>query len=221
MSYLLQIFDQKSERDLQVKVGASNISSLCTRCVAGHLAGEQQPESPYTMGAKIGTAVHEYIERRALPHWKVEVKVTLGEIPGYGVVTSTTDLYDPPARLCGDWKTTTRDKMPHIKRALTEQPSKWDTRAVEEARFKVQGYINQVHLYAMALQEPVEHVMLGFIPRDSVTFYDMWEHKEQYVPDRAEAVWQRALNIWDALKNGKELDTFQKHELCWTCNNAR
>ena len=107
--YVKDILLRKTDRDRQRKVGASNMSNACSRCLADDLLGIPQGSSPYNMGAIVGTAIHEYLEKRNFDTTAHrEMRVQLGRIEGYGPVHSTTDLYIP--RVDGgmviDFKTT-------------------------------------------------------------------------------------------------------------------
>ena len=62
--YVKDILLRKTDRDRQRKVGASNMSNACSRCLADDLLGIPQGSSPYNMGAIVGTAIHEYLEKR-------------------------------------------------------------------------------------------------------------------------------------------------------------
>lgn len=223
-SVLQDIWDKKSERDKQIRVGASNLSNPCTRCVAEDLAGNAQPQGWATMGAKIGTAVHMYMEQEEPEDWLKEHRLTLGTIEGYGEVHSTTDAYIPETSTVWDTKTTTRDKLKDIRYVFQVSDGEHDSDKQKQARYKVEGYLNQVHLYAMGVVKsglPVEDVVLAFIPRDAVTLSDLWAKSVPYQPKRAVLVWERAEKIWKAIEGGKELDTFKSHPLCYTCNVLR
>ena len=91
--YVKNLFNQGSERDRQRMIGASNMSSACTRCLADDMLQVTRPQGVYDMGKEVGTAIHSYLEDRnrdwyALP----ERKVVIGTIEGYGEISSTTDL---------------------------------------------------------------------------------------------------------------------------------
>lgn len=107
------VFAQQTERDKQIKIGASNFSQACNRCLAEDMTGVKREPSSTWLAPVIGTAVHELAERRLnepgplrdmFGEPLVEAKLVLGEIEGYGTVKSTTDLYVPGKRLVWDWK---------------------------------------------------------------------------------------------------------------------
>lgn len=220
--YVRSLLKQQSERDKQVKVGASNMSTLCGNCLAHDLAGiRRNVSSRWWMGARIGTAIHETIEKQALkdPDVLPEQRLVIGTIPGYGEVKSTLDLYRIRQKEVVDFKTTTRDKNLALRRALFEEPDEFDTDAVRAARFKVEAYWNQVHLYAMGLDRPVETCTIVFINRDGKEDKDIWDASLPYDPSRAEAVWGRAVRIWEWLTEGGDPATVESHPDCWACDN--
>lgn len=229
-SFLRSLWTEKSERDLQRLVGASNLSNECTRCLAGDMAGEEQPPSEYVMGAKIGTAVHLYLEEEVKKYdWGVpETKVILGEIPGYGVIKSTSDLYVPSLFAIVDHKTTTIKKL-EIIRSLVQLDRLHNIPEFEpdthtEARKKVKRYLVQGNLYGLGAEnrgDKVETVALNFIPRDSKKIDDMWVYEVDYDRDVAIRALARGQKIWDALVAGKQLDTFKSDPDCYTCNVLR
>lgn len=224
---ILDLMKIRTERDLQVKVGASNISTPCTRCLADDLLGVREEDQPYWLGAWEGTAVHERIEKlvnKHRPTWLSEQRLTLGFVPGYGEVKSTTDLYLPPWALVGDIKTTTRDKLVFIKRAVYDQPDEFEVTKVTEARFKVSQYLNQLFLYGMGMLNagyPVEKVALIFVCRDGVSDKDVWTHTIDYDPEQAQKVWDRLLELWEWLQGGGDPSLLPSHDMCYFCNNRR
>ena len=234
---LRSLWESKSERDQQRLVGASNISNECTRCLAGDMAlalpGVEvgsAPQSEYMMGAKIGTAIHEYLENEIKKYdWGVpETKVILGEIEGYGVIKSTSDVYVPSLFAIVDHKTTTIKKLDIIRtlvqlKRLDEVPEfEPDTHTL--ARKKVKRYLVQGNLYGLGAEnrgDKVETVALNFIPRDSKKIDDQWVYQVDYDRGVAERAFDRAARIWKALEGGEELSTFKSDPHCYTCSVLR
>lgn len=217
-----------TDRGRQVKVGASNFSPGCARCLADALLATQRGEDgPYWAGAWVGSAIHGYLEDLIIKHrpsWMSEQKLVLGELPEYGTVKSTTDLYIPGLALCGDFKTTTKKKLPSIKEALETEPSKWDTTAVAEARYKVQGYINQVMSYGRGLVlagHTVEWVSLIFICRDAVGDQDVWTWTAPYDQEHADKIWDRMERLWAWLREGNDPAMLPSDPHCYTCTRVR
>lgn len=227
---LRSLWEVKSERDLQKLVGASNISNECTRCLAGDMAGEAQPQSDYVMGAKIGSHIHLGLEEEIKrTDWGIpETKVILGEIPGYGVIKSTSDLYVPDLFAIVDHKTTTIKKL-EIIRALVQLGRMDDIPEFEptthtEARKKTKRYLVQGNLYGLGAEnrgDKVETIALNFIPRDAKKIEDMWVYEVDYNRDIAERALDRAARIWKALEGGKELSTFKSDATCFVCSTLR
>ncbi len=103
--YVKNILLRRTKRDMQKRVGASNISTACTRCLADDLLGIERPQSVYDMGAIVGTAIHDYLDKRNQDDTAYkERKVVLGSIEGYGEIKSTTDLYIESDRHVIDFK---------------------------------------------------------------------------------------------------------------------
>lgn len=107
--YLLNLWKKPTARDKQVKIGASQFGSPCTYCVGEALLREVADNSPrpYWLGASIGTAIHERIEKIATadnPRLMLETRVTIGTLPDYGEITSSLDFYDPEKYWLIDWK---------------------------------------------------------------------------------------------------------------------
>ena len=95
-SWGISLLKTPSERDLQTRVGASDLSQMCTRCLADALLALKSDamESNFWLSPRIGTGIHLLIEQRAPEHGAIgEHRVVLGELPGYGPVKSTLDLY--------------------------------------------------------------------------------------------------------------------------------
>lgn len=209
---LIGLWETKSERDKQVSIGASNLSNPCARCLAQDMMGVPEGSNPFIMGAKIGTAVHMYLEEEVLkqhPEWHAEQKMVLGEIPGYGTVGSTADAYSPEHKAVIDFKTTTRDKLKKIKETFDLMEG------------KVQAYVAQTHLYAMGKEKqgyPVEQIAIYFIPRDSVTLDDLWVKIIPYDRDYAHEVWDRGVRLWRYLEEDGDIDDLPSDEHCFTCS---
>lgn len=110
----VDIFKAPTARDAQTTIGASNLANGCDFCLASNLTGDMR-ETPMLdrayLGRVLGTALHglaeerqkEWLEKGALlndyarrfPDAMGEQRFPLGEIPGYGPVGSTADLFLP------------------------------------------------------------------------------------------------------------------------------
>jgi hypothetical protein len=122
-------------RDKQRRIGASDLSNGCDRCLAGKFLGDSR-ETPMTartwMGRVLGTAFHGVLEGRiaevldftnftpeevrhaagvlGLPiEARAEVHTFFAELRGYGPVGGTIDL-ELPGEIV-DWKGSTRKKL--------------------------------------------------------------------------------------------------------------
>lgn len=228
MFRLVEVFEEQSERDKQRLVGASNISNPCTRCLADDMLGVTH-QSKYVMGAKIGTAIHAYIEDYILrnhPEMEPETKVTLGEIEGYGVIRSTSDLYIPAEKRVCDWKTTTSQKIDRLARDLSN--AEWLLAYPDEALAQGSGtalkYVVQTHLYAWGLEQmgkDVERITIGMIPRDATTLKDLVERTYTYNPRVPEVWFNRAAELWYWMEDGGDPETLPSAAGCYICDNVR
>lgn len=220
--WVRKILKRNDDRGKQKLIGPSEAGSLCTYCVAERLLGIKPPQGRYWMGARVGTMWHQAVEEGSsdIPGVRPETKVTVGEIPGYGVIKGTADSLWVDEENLLDLKTTQRKKLALIKQAHKTPPDPYDTTTLLETRFKVQGYIGQTHLYGMALGG-VKTLSLVYLCRDGSTDDDVWAHEMPYNPEYAEQVWNRLIRIWEALQSGRELATFAQHQFCWTCQHSR
>lgn len=220
---LISLLSEETERDQQRLVGASNLSNPCSRCLAEDMAGVSQERGPYYLGAVIGTGVHALLEERAAkrPNLRPEMRVVVGEIPGYGVIKSTTDLYDIENEAVGDWKTTTREKLKTYKTVPRLPESDLDTELLARARWTMRRYLVQINLYGKGVEDsglPVRTVNIGFIPRDAKTEADLWCWSQPYSRDVADRALDRATRIWQAMEQGKKPESFKSHEHCYPCS---
>lgn len=217
-TYALNVLKKPSERDKQKKVGASNLSTSCERCLADDLLSVPKRPSGYWLGARIGTAIHKALEDDAPKDVETELKVTLGEIPGYGVVSSTTDLYVPGSQGVWDIKTTTREKLKRYKVALTGGKAK------DEVVFTLVSYLNQIQLYGWGLSQsgkPVDTVGIIFVCRDGQGDADVWSWYTDYDEASALECWENGLRIWDLLQTGANPEEFEWHPNCFYCSRVR
>jgi len=187
---------------------------------------EVAPRGDYYLGAVIGTAIHALLEERAYndPNLAPEHRVIIGEIPGYGVLKSTSDLYVVDLAGTVDYKTTTREKLGKYRTTVQLPPTDLDPEVIVKARLTLQQYDVQLNLYGKGMEDagnPVETVNIVFICRDAKTEADVWVHSQPYRREVAEKALDRATRIWQALVSGKELDTFKSHPLCYRCNVLR
>ena len=221
-NYILDVLKTATERDLQSKVGPSNLSNACTYCLAKDLVGVPEERSGYYLGAKIGTAIHEYVDNHGeKPYVINEQKNGIGEIPGYGVIKGSTDAFFPEEGVVGDLKTTTRDKLKMIKRAIEDEPNEYETTKVVEARAKVVAYQKQVFMYGRGWENlgyAVNGCVIWFVCRDGQGDNDIWTWRFPYSREQADAALDRAARIWVHLENGGDVEALKSSATCWPCS---
>lgn len=216
------LFNQKSDRDKQHKVGASNISDPCTRHLAHALMGTAQPEQKYYLGGKIGTAIHSFIESAIansddslFADALIESKITLGEIDGYGIVSSKPDLILPSVRHLIDWKTSSRPKVKKLQNFV--DGIKHDS----ASEYTLQKYMGQMQLYAWGSNNagvPIDKTTLVFINRDGTSDNDFWTFTVDYDESFAVALWNRVSNLWAELEDGAHPESYAPHAECYKCS---
>lgn len=208
----------ESERDKQRLIGASSIGNPCDRCLADQLLNRGSKNNKYWLGARIGTAIHSALEEqerlyiegtedfhfRALTNARVEQKITLGEIDGYGVITSKPDLVLVNNAHLIDWKTSTKLKM-----------KKYKLNGVSEQ------YFYQQQLYAWGLNSmgiKIDKISLVFIARDGATDDDIWVYSFDYDEEAALRAWNRLKKMWEWLRAGGDPDDLRSHSDCFVCS---
>ena len=160
------------------------------------------------------------LEDRVPKGCKAESRVTIGEIPGYGVVSGSTDLMRLKENQVVDWKTTNRDKLKNLKLAFETKPSPYDPDPLVRARFTHKKYIGQIMSYGWGWEQAgyqVDTVGFGFICRDGLTDNDVWCKELAYDRAYAEQVWARVNRVWQALQEGRKLDSFLSKTACYSC----
>src|SRR5690606_23934492 len=146
---LLWLGKRKSQRDLQKTIGASEFGSPCTYCVGQILLANHKHDGhrPWWLEARIGTACHldlQHVAEELLPKSMLEHRVYLGELPDYGVISSSLDYFDTDEGHLVDWKTTERSKLRLYKLIeAVPEPSSIETTELSEARFTLEKYVNQ------------------------------------------------------------------------------
>lgn len=109
----ISLFTQESDRDRQVRVGASDLSNQCDRCLAAAMLGEKNRSAVtdrYWLGRVMGTAMGLLAEEQVKGRSDLEAEkhVWFGDIPGYGRVGGSIDLLSAADRHLFDWKGTKR-----------------------------------------------------------------------------------------------------------------
>jgi hypothetical protein len=225
----LGLFKIESDRDKQSKVGASDFSDPCEYHLAKKLLGGEPGEFKYFLGAKIGTATHEFLEARIpqinleeFPEFgsaRIEETITIGELEGYGVIKSKPDLVLVDGKHLIDWKTSKRDKSKQLQ-AVIDGIAK-DTQAAKEALYSLKKYFAQAQIYAYGLNKSgieVDGCSLVFINRDGTYDPDIWSYTFPYDADFAQSMWDRLERIWDEVsRQGKNLEEFERDPECFNC----
>ena len=88
---MIEEITKPTERDGQKKVGPSEIGNPCAKCLGRGLMNERAEQS-FSLYPWIGTAVHFFMEHNTFPNCRHELKLFVGEIPGYGEIKGTTDM---------------------------------------------------------------------------------------------------------------------------------
>lgn len=219
-NYVVEALKKPTARDKQKTIGPSTYASPCTRCVANALAEVREQRNDYWLGAVIGTAIHELVERRAPEGVATEQRVELGYLTDYGLVDGSADVVFEEG-VVGDIKTTDRAKLKGIKEAFNTEPHPLDLTSVQEARFKVQTYIGQLSQYAMGLNNAghdIHTLAFTFVCRDGKTDSDIWSVDIAYDESYALRVWNRLEKLWDYIRDGGSPQDLESHTLCWPCN---
>lgn len=219
---MIDLFLQESERDKQWKVGASQISDPCTRHLAHALVQTEEAPQKYWLGAKIGTAIHALIES-AIPKSSdirlagalVERTIELGDVPGYGSISSSPDLVLADSGLLVDHKSTTRAKIKKVKDFIDGIKHDAGT------EYTIQKYLGQMNLYAWGRNnnygDNIDQLAINFVNRDGTNEKDFYCLLVDYDETFAEALWQRLLNLWSDIENGAHPNDFQGHPECYKC----
>lgn len=216
------LFLQESERDKQHKVGASQISDPCTRHLAHALVGTESAPQKYWMGGKIGTSIHAFLEsaianssESSFADAVVEHKIVLGDVDGYGVVSSKPDLVLPSHNLLVDWKTSSRAKVKKIQNYID------GIKDDAASAYTVQKYLGQANLYAWGLNKAgtkIDDIALVFINRDGTYENDIYVLPTKYDEPFAVGLWERLVNLWKQLEEGAHPNDFTGHPECYKCS---
>ena len=223
---VMEMLKRETARDKQRLIGPSSLGNPCDYCLAkelleGSSEEDVEPdERPYWLGAVLGTATHMLLESRVPPGMLAESRVRIGEIPGYGVISGSTDLWVPDRHLVLDWKTTSRAKLKNLKLAFGTKYTTYDPEPLVQARFTAKKYIGQAMTYGWGWEQDgydVEQIAFAFICRDGLTDNDVWVKEMPYDRAYAESVWDRANRIWVALQGGRTVESMLSKTGCWSC----
>lgn len=205
----VDILKAPTARDQQRLIGASNLANGCDFCLASNFTGDMR-ETPMLDrawgGRVIGTGIHGLAETR-ISEWlenqlhefsrkhsdaQVEKRIVLGEIPGYGVLGSTPDLFLPGQAHLFDWKSITRQKLAIMRDFLWLQAGSTEPifgrqhkevklsevqyqKELVKMEYKLTGYFAQTQLYMRGKANEgckVERSSLIFVTRDGTGWFD-------------------------------------------------
>lgn len=159
-------------------------------------------ESDFSLFPWLGTAGHGHLERTAFPDAMHEMKLYVGDVPGYGPIKGTTDLFIPDEGLVVDWKFVGIKKIKEYR----------NHGAPAQYRYQIQLYARGCQLAGYGVQS----VAIVFIPRDSSDINDIFVHEELYQPAMAERALERAGLVYaEAVANG--WDSLPSDDKCWRC----
>lgn len=215
---VLTALKKPSDRDRQRLVGPSNLSNACSYCLAKDMLGVPEGNKRYWVGAKFGSMIHAGMEELFRERGLVEQRVTVGEIPGYGVITGSCDLFVDNTVV--DWKTTTREKLTFYRRAEADEPDDTELSKITEARATLARYFFQTNLYGLGMENAghtVERVSVVFLCRDGKTDDDIWSASRPYDRDVALKVLDRASRLWEYLQEGNDIEALTSHPACYPC----
>lgn len=238
--YAVGLLLQETERDRQVAIGASNMSNLCTRCLARDIAGDRRGNDTQAfLGGKVGTGIHSVMEAAIgeNPNALVERKLVIGELGGRQI-KSKPDLALVEEKVLIDWKSGTRAKSKAMQQFLNMPVSSpiRDADKLASGEAKVRTYINQCQIYAKALNESgvvIESIHVVNINRDGTGWFDhpsspeyhnpnkqrdIWSFSVPYREAQAQKLWDRTFGIYDHLQGGGTADELPRHTVCWRCD---
>ena len=194
------MLSQESDRDKQRLVGPSSLGG-CAYCLGLDMLG--QKEQSFGWYPRLGTAFHYWAEHHNnIPGAVTEMKVTVGEIEGYGTIKGTMDLYLPHRKCIVDYKLVGKNTR---QTAMVDGPST--------------QYRGQQHLYckgAIAEGFDVERFAIAYIPRDSATLKDMYVYTERYNPEFADKTLDRARKVWKYASSGR-VEELPSDSECYPC----
>lgn len=193
---------KESERDKQYRVGPSSLGNPCAYCLGLELLGESNGDREFSLLPWIGTSVHGWMERESFPDYEHELRLYVGDVPGYGRIVGTTDMYDPTeGGTAVDWKVVGSKKITEYR---LRGPKK-------QYRFQAQLYARGLDLAG----RDIAHIQIVFIPRDGNGDPNgIYIHTEDYQPAMAERALERAGTVYEQALQGVELPSDKD---CYVC----
>lgn len=202
---------RSSARDEQKSVGPSEIGDPCGKCLGQALCRkypelwwDHEPPPPDTFGLKawVGTAIHQRLDRELEhPGALKEIRVFVTDLPEYGEITGSCDLYAEQTVL--DYKSKDLHKIRELK--LQGRPP---TKELVQTNLYGHG--------AMQAGHPVKDLCLFYIPRDSNRLKDVFP---AFLEPNEEVV-RRSLDrlgkVWELVRNGRGHE-LESHPGCYNC----
>ena len=215
-----------SERDKQRTIGASSFGSACDYCVAQDLVNGGG-ENEYALATSIGTAIHSHLEMLEEQHLEnpiIEEKIVLGELDGYGLITSKPDLVVPVEGTDEwhllDWKSSQLKKLKDYRKAYNTEEAEHEFATLTAARFTMHKYLGQLMSYGRGLVlegYEVERMTMVFIPRDGKKLSDIEAFDFWYDQGYADRVWERLEALWQYIAEGGDVTQLTSAPGCFPC----
>lgn len=190
-----------TKRDKQRLIGPSAMAG-CPYCLGMEMSGEAD-KRPFSLYPMLGTAFHFYMENHmTIPGMETEQKVDICEIPGYGKIKGTIDLWYEPQGIVGDYKLVGKNTLSKVK---LDGPS--------------MTYRGQAHLYGYGkaqLGHDVQEVHILYVPRDGGNINQLVDWYEPYNEALALAVIDRTKQIWEYVSAG-QVEDLESDADCFNC----
>lgn len=214
---ILQEISKPTSRGGQVKVGPSEIGD-CPYCLGQKLAlrvPDVYPnlthEEDFGLGAWVGTGVHLNIEQTFdLPGAVHETKLDLFELPGYGMIRGSCDMFWE--NQVWDWKVLGKYTFDTMSLAYRK-----DSTRIPKTVYRVQQ-----HLYGYGwklLGREVETVNIVAIPKLSNRLEDIKFFSETYNQQVVDSAIERLVRLWEYVQDGR-LEELPSDKECYTCTRV-
>lgn len=221
---LKELMTAPTERDLQSRVGPSDLGDPCDYCLGRKMRGIK-PKRLFSMYPWLGSAMHAFIEKLTAPGvlkwvpgandlaWEVfgdartasELKIKDAlHIRGYGPVTVHIDMLLLTEGCIVDWKSTSKRTLKTYMIKMTVPQY---------------SYI-QVQLYLKAARDTGYNVSWGvlvYIPRDAADLDEMWAFDFDYDEAAAQGALDRAADIQKWIDAGRA-EELAHHPDCKVCH---
>jgi len=227
-------FTRRSDRDKQTKLGPSEIGG-CVYCVgytmAAKLAEMPSRDDSFGYAAWIGTMAHYWLEQNLLLENPItggaldtlrEHKVKVFDIPDYGTINGSCDIFTPEFCETGDYKFPGKWSYEKVQIAIRKYHMALAKGDLEEAAKQgpSKQYRFQQQLYAHGLVQQgheVERCRIIFLPRHTNAVSDIIHWVEPYQPEMVEKALARTIIIWEYVQSG-QLGELPSDDDCYTCD---